>query len=197
LYLSPLIEAGNIDEAKAAARVVDPLPGLSANDQPESYSGYITVDEETDSHIFFWFFPATVSNWYFDDVLTQKTFQNVDPSNAPLVIWLQGGPGSSSMLGLFEINGPVSAIYQGSETVATTNPFAWTQLASIIYIDQPVGTGFSHTAGKFVTTQEETADDLYEMLRQWFLLFPEYTSNAFFVFGESYGGTFLCIAARN
>jgi len=59
-----LIEAGDIDAAQDAARVSDPLPGLSGSDQPESYSGYITVDEDTDSHIFFWFFPATVfRNW--------------------------------------------------------------------------------------------------------------------------------------
>jgi len=58
--LTPLIEAGDIEAAQDAARVTDSLPGLSGNDQPESYSGYITVDEATDSHIYFWFFPATV-----------------------------------------------------------------------------------------------------------------------------------------
>jgi len=47
------------------------------------------------------------------------------------------------MFGLFEINGPISAVQDGSETVATPNPYAWTQSASIIYIDQPVGTGNS------------------------------------------------------
>jgi len=49
-------------------------------------------------------------------------------------------------------------------------------------------TGFSHTSDKFVTNMDEMANDLYEMLRQWFLLFPDYLPNDFFVFGESYGG---------
>jgi len=113
------------------------------------------------------------------------------------------------MFGLFEINGPISAVQDGSETIATPNPYAWTQSASILYIDQPVGsgedkllvnnfthqliTGFSHTNGKLVTTQEEMADDLYEMLRQWFLLFPDYLPNDFFIFGESYAGIFISV----
>jgi len=45
------------------------------------------------------------------------------------------------MFGLFEMNGPFSAVQKGDETVATMNPYAWTQSASILYIDQPVGAG--------------------------------------------------------
>ena len=110
----------------------------------------------------------------------------------PLVVWLQGGPGSSSMLGLFEINGPISAVYEDeteTNTIGQINPYSWTNKASMIYIDNPVGAGFSHTKnGGFVNSQEEVGRDLYEMLTQWFQLFPEYQSNKFFVFGESYAG---------
>ena len=61
LFLTPLIESGDIENARNLARVVDPLPGLNAEDTPESYSGFITVDESLGSNMFFWFFPATVS----------------------------------------------------------------------------------------------------------------------------------------
>ncbi len=68
----------------------------------------------------------------------------MDPSTAPVVIWLQGGPGSSSMLGLFEINGPISAVDDGDGGVTgTTNPYSWHRTANMIYIDNPVGAGRS------------------------------------------------------
>ena len=69
-------------------------------------------------------------------------FQDVDPATAPVVVWLQGGPGSSSMFGLFEIHGPISAVYDDNgDTTGVPNPWAWTRIANVIYIDQPVGTG--------------------------------------------------------
>ena len=60
-----------------------------------------------------------------------------------MVVWLQGGPGSSSMLGLFEINGPISAELDeaSGKVIGKINPNSWTNNANMIYIDQPVGTG--------------------------------------------------------
>jgi len=62
LYLTPFIESGRIQEAKNLSRVVSPLDGLPAHQEVESYSGFLTVNKNTDSNIFFWFFPATVSH---------------------------------------------------------------------------------------------------------------------------------------
>lgn len=59
LYLTPLINAGAIGPAQSAARVTDPLPGVEG-ENIESYSGFLTVDEAKDSHMYFWFFPAQV-----------------------------------------------------------------------------------------------------------------------------------------
>ena len=61
LYLTPYIEAGDIENARELARVVDPLPGVDT-DAPESYSGYLTVNDATNSNMFFWFFPAAVGS---------------------------------------------------------------------------------------------------------------------------------------
>ena len=78
LFLTPFIESGEIDKARILSQV-DLQPDYSF----PSYSGYLTVNKTHDSNLFFWFFPA----------------QNGD-INAPFLVWLQGGPGSSSLFGL-------------------------------------------------------------------------------------------------
>ena len=66
----------------------------------------------------------------------------MDPSEAPVVVWLQGGPGSSSLFGLLEMHGAFNANYdENMEVKAAINPYAWTKKANIIYIDNPVGAG--------------------------------------------------------
>lgn len=64
LYLTPYIESGRIAEGKELSRVVAPLDGLPSSQVVESYSGFLTVNKNTDSNIFFWFFPATVSGFF-------------------------------------------------------------------------------------------------------------------------------------
>ena len=112
-----------------------------------------------------------------------------------MVIWLQGGPGSSSLYGLFEVNGPISAVFEtGSPgpTTGTLNPHSWHKVANVIYIDNPVGTGFSFSEAKgHPSTQSQVADGLHEFLIQFFKLFPAYRQNDFYAFGESYAGKWV------
>ena len=61
LYLTPYIESGDIETGQKMSKVTAPLSGLNPGEQPESYSGFITVDKSHNSNMFFWFFPATVS----------------------------------------------------------------------------------------------------------------------------------------
>ena len=62
----------------------------------------------------------------------------------------------------------------------------------MVYIDNPVGTGFSHTfGGAYVQNQTEVGENLYIMLIQWLKLFPELQSNPFYAFGESYAGIYM------
>jgi len=97
------------------------------------------------------------------------------------------------MFGLFEINGPFSAVYteDGSSTTAKPNPNSWTTVANVLYVDNPVGTGFSHTTDDFCVSQDDVGDDLYEFLTQWFTIFEEFKGNDFFAFGESYAGKYV------
>ncbi|PSN49676.1 hypothetical protein C0J52_22833 [Blattella germanica] len=117
LFLTPLLEAGRIKEARDAARV-GPLEGAL---DVKSYSGYFTVNKTYNSNLFFWFFPSEKN--YVDD---------------PVVLWLQGGPGGTSLFGLFEEHGPFSVT---DKLTLKRRKYSWSRTHSIIYIDNPVGTG--------------------------------------------------------
>ncbi|KAF7533934.1 hypothetical protein G7054_g6649 [Neopestalotiopsis clavispora] len=89
-----------------------------------SYSGFADVAD--DQHIFWWFFEA----------------RNGHPEDSPLTIWMNGGPGSSSMAGLFAELGPCSIDYFGA---VVSNPFSWTNSSNILFVDQPSQVGFSYS----------------------------------------------------
>ncbi|KAI4689380.1 uncharacterized protein J4E88_002732 [Alternaria novae-zelandiae] len=88
----------------------------------DSYSGY--VDLTPDVHVFFWFFES-----------------RNDPASDPFTLWLNGGPGSDSLIGLFEENGPCMI---DDNLTAVYNPYSWNNVSNMLYISQPVGTGFSY-----------------------------------------------------
>nr|XP_023024517.1 venom serine carboxypeptidase-like [Leptinotarsa decemlineata] len=166
LILTPLLRRGQIEEARLAAEVhLEDLKNVT------SYSGYLTVDETFNSNLFFWFFPS-----------------ETDYQNDPVILWLQGGPGGSSMFGLFSENGP---FFFTSKNVIDIREHRWSRRHSVLYIDNPAGTGFSFTNGGYARNQTKVGNDLFETLQQFFTLFPEIQKNDFFVTGESYGGKYV------
>nr|CAH7712729.1 unnamed protein product [Callosobruchus chinensis] len=166
LFLTPLIEQGKIKEAQAAANVT-----FNGFKKVHSYSGYFTVDKRYNSNLFFWFFPAMT-----------------DYAKGPVVLWLQGGPGASSLIGLFAENGPFSV---KTRKGLKLRKYAWTNQHSVLYIDNPVGTGYSFTNGGYCQNETKVGEDLYNAMQQFFTLFPDLQKNEFFISGESYGGKYV------
>lgn len=168
LFLTPLIEAGKIQEARNQSFV-----NFNGMKNISSYSGYFTVNKNYNSNLFFWFFPS-LTNY--------KT--------APVVVWLQGGPGATSLIGLFTENGPYIVKHKHG---LKRREYTWIEYHSVIYIDNPVGTGYSFTEKEegFAKNEDDVGGNLYTALQQFFLLFPELQNNDFFVTGESYAGKYV------
>ncbi|KYK55290.1 Peptidase S10, serine carboxypeptidase [Drechmeria coniospora] len=152
------------------ARSVD--PSSLGVDSVKQYSGYLD-DEENDKHIFYWFFES-----------------RNDPVNDPVALWLNGGPGCSSMVGLFDELGPASIPEENLKPVR--NPHSWNSNASIIFLDQPIGTGFSYSSsGKNVSSTAAASKDIYAFLTLFFHQFPQYAKRDFHIAGQSFAGQFI------
>ncbi|XP_074603288.1 putative serine carboxypeptidase CPVL [Brevipalpus obovatus] len=167
VFLTPYIKSGKIFQARAAGQVKN-LPNAP---DITSYAGYLTVNQTTNANLFFWFFPS-------------------ENPKAPVAVWLQGGPGAASVFALFTENGPF-IVHQNMSV--TLRKYSWTNMFSMIYIDQPVGTGFSFTDSQegYVTDMQGVADDLYEFMQQFYQMFPEQKANDLWITGESYGGRYV------
>ena len=116
-----------------------------------------------------------------------------DPENDPVVLWLNGGPGCSSLMGLFMELGP-SSINRKLEVVY--NDHSWNNNASVIFIDQPVNVGFSYSSGQ-VTNTVAAGKDIYALLTLFFKQFPEYAHQDFHISGESYAGHYIPVFASD
>ncbi|XP_055861008.1 probable serine carboxypeptidase CPVL [Biomphalaria glabrata] len=174
LKLTPYLKQGKITTARQLSLVKDKKNGVI----PTSYSGFITVDQHLGNHLFFWFFPAI----------------NSDPK-APLVVWLNGGPGESSMIGLINENGPlkIDKLINGNISYRRRKN-SWAETFSMLYIDNPVGVGYSYSdSGEegYRTTQEEYTRDLYEFIQQFYVMFPEYLQRELYIGGQSYAGKYV------
>eukprot|EP00029_Vermamoeba_vermiformis_P013256 TRINITY_DN8172_c0_g1_i1.p2 TRINITY_DN8172_c0_g1~~TRINITY_DN8172_c0_g1_i1.p2 ORF type:complete len:436 (-),score=163.13 TRINITY_DN8172_c0_g1_i1:69-1376(-) len=166
----------------AALCVALAVAGGWGPEKVQQYSGYIAVNgtlTDSGTHIFYWFFEA-----------------RNNPKTAPLVLWLTGGPGCSSQLALFYENGPYK---MDQNMTVTTNPYSWNNYANIMYVDQPVGTGFSYADhySDYVTDETGVAEDMYQFLQKFFVQYPQYSKLPFFIIGESYAGHYVpAIGAR-
>ncbi|GJE97822.1 Serine carboxypeptidase [Phanerochaete sordida] len=136
----------------------------------KQYSGYLDIT--TGKHLFFWFFEARRS-----------------PEKAPLTLWLNGGPGCSSMTGLLFELGPCKIADKGHNT--TFNPYSWNIHSNMIFLDQPVNVGYSYSDdGSRVDNTLDSAEDVYAFLQLFFKRHPQYAATPFHLAAESYGGTY-------
>ncbi|AQZ13501.1 PRC1 (YMR297W) [Zygosaccharomyces parabailii] len=143
---------------------------LGIDPDVKQYTGYLDVEEE-DKHFFFWMFES-----------------RNDPKTDPVVLWLNGGPGCSSLTGLFFELGPSSI---SSKLKPVHNPYSWNNNATVIFLDQPVNVGYSYSsAGVFNTVA--AGKDVYAFLQLFFKQFSEYNKGqTFHIAGESYAGHYI------
>ncbi|XP_074273717.1 serine carboxypeptidase-like 34 [Silene latifolia] len=158
-----------------ADRVVN-LPGQPQVDF-KHYAGYVTVNESHGRALFYWFFEAVD-----------------EPHNKPLLLWLNGGPGCSSVgYGEAEELGPFFP-RKGSQPRLNLNKNSWNKAANLLFVESPVGVGFSYTNTSSDINQlgdSITAKDSYAFLVNWFKRFPQFKSHEFYISGESYAGHYV------
>ena len=156
LYLATAIAGSSSDE-------VTQLPGWSGDFCWKHYSGYLNAS--SDHQLFYWYHEAVT-----------------DAESKPLVLWLNGGPGCSSLGGMFTELGP---FVLDADLNVTLNPYSFNKAANIIFIEQPAGVGFSHP--NVPANDSTTASDTDIALRSFLNMHPELEGRPFFVLGESYG----------
>lgn len=140
----------------------------------QQFSGYVTVDDRQKKALFYYFVEAE-----FDSV------------NKPLVLWLNGGPGCSSLgVGAFSENGP----FRPSGDGLLRNEHSWNKEANMLYLETPVGVGFSYSTNgsSYESVSDKiTARDNLVFLQRWFIKFPQYRNRSLFLTGESYAGHYV------
>lgn len=124
-------------------------------------------------------------------VALQRFFESrSSPTEDPLVLWLNGGPGCSSIVGLLLEHGPCLIAEEGNSS--RHNPHSWNKNANIIYLDQPIGSGFSYSSdGSTISTSPDAAKDVYAFLELFMHRFPNYSKLPFHIAGESYAGRYI------
>lgn len=174
LFLTPYIDACDYETAKNLSKVeiFQKIAKVSA------YSGLITVNRAYNSNLFFLFLAA-----------------EGDSSDAPIMLWTQGGPGLSSLFGQFLENGPIA--FDGKPNISLRSNTLQKNM-SMLYLDVPVGTGFSFTQNVtgYSTCLEDIVKDVVEFLRQFFQLFDNYKNRDFYLAGESYGARYSVAIAH-
>ncbi|CAE7939463.1 Serine carboxypeptidase 1 [Symbiodinium microadriaticum] len=178
---------------------VHSLPGWSSELFSKTYSGYIPAGEE-DGHEMF-------EHYLFFE-------SEGNPTDDPLIMWTNGGPGASSLLGSFTELGPYFLADASLQTEAYRtsgvptlfeNDYRWTKLGSLLIRNLPPPIGFSYcnptgpsgdgySCGSWNDTK--TAKHSLIFMQNWMKAFPEYSSNRLFLVGESYAGLYVPMLAQ-
>ncbi|KAK4263946.1 hypothetical protein QN277_029296 [Acacia crassicarpa] len=139
-------------------------------------SGYLSVNATSNSAIFYAFYEA--------QSLTSPL------SQTPLLIWLQGGPGCSSMIGNFFELGP----WRVTKSLnLIPNPGSWNRIFGLLFLDNPIGTGFSIASNtdEIPRDQNSVAQHLYTAITTFIQLDPAFKDRQIYINGESYAGKYV------
>ncbi|PON74314.1 Serine carboxypeptidase-like [Parasponia andersonii] len=181
------VHHGNVDESIDHDDVVYEAAALKEKDkigklpgQPkvnfDHYGGYVTVNKTAGRALYYYFAEA-----------------HYNKDSLPLLLWLNGGPGCSSLAyGAMQELGPFRVYSDGKTLYA--NRFSWNYAANVLFLEAPAGVGFSYSnrsSDYAKSGDRNTAADNYLFLVNWLERFPEYKGREFYISGESYAGHYV------
>ena len=160
-----------------AVSVESPQPPLFPDEALPTKSGYLPVKPAPGSSMFYAFYEAQEPTTPLPDT--------------PLLVWLQGGPGCSSMIGNFYELGPWRVVSRATDL--ERNPGAWNRLFGLLFVDNPIGVGFSIAASQqdIPTNQRQVAEHLYAALVEFLEQNPSFENRPVYFTGESYAGKYV------
>ncbi|KAF5197052.1 Serine carboxypeptidase-like, partial [Thalictrum thalictroides] len=164
--------------------IIKCLPGFDGELPFELETGYVSVDENDDAQYFYYFV---------------KSERN--PREDPLILWFDGGPGCSALCGFaFEI-GPINFAKQesnGSLPSLVLNPYSWTKVSNVLFVDSPIGAGFSYSKTLQGSYSSDTifAKQVYIFLKKWFIGHPDFLQNPLYIASLSYSGLIIPVIAQ-
>ncbi|WOH14020.1 hypothetical protein DCAR_0933536 [Daucus carota subsp. sativus] len=164
--------------------IVRNLPGFHGDLPFKLETGYTATGEKDDVELFYYF------------VESER-----NPADDPLVVWIAGGPGCSSLRAFFYEIGPLTFDYSRSKDEKPSlllNPYSWTKVSNVIYLDTPVGTGFSYarSSDAYRTSDTLSSKHVYNFIRKWLIDHPRFISNPLYVTGVSYSGIVIPIITQ-
>ncbi|KAL0340051.1 UNVERIFIED_CONTAM: Serine carboxypeptidase-like 18 [Sesamum radiatum] len=175
LLLFPLVILCS-SRAVLPQHLVETLPGLPDKLPNKLETGYIGVGENEEAQLFYYFLES-----------------ESNPKEDPFILWFTGGPGCTGLSTILVEMGTFVLDYancKGGPVALKLNEYAWTKAANILFIDQPVGTGFSYakTLRSSLANDTLSAKLSYDFLKKWLIDHPKYLENPLYIFGESYAG---------
>jgi len=153
------------------------------------YAGNMASSDKYENYFFYWLFPKTYT-------ATEEC-----SGDCPLIIYINGGPGSTSMNALFTENGPLRIKQTGENDsngyeITYEPENAWSAAGDLLFIDQPVGTGWSY-GSHAATSLDEIGSDFLTFLKNFYTEYPQYWDRELLLTGESFGGKYLSYAAAS
>lgn len=160
------------------APVLRGADGVPIVDPPQRVAGYFKLNRTHDAHMFYFYYESRSKG-----------------ANDPVILWMTGGPGCSSEIAIFYENGPYRLAHNLS---LVDNPYGWDAHAHVIFVDQPINTGFSWSKDPrdAVSGEKQVADDMLDFLQEFFEARPELAQRDFFISGESYAGHYAPAVAN-
>ncbi|KAL5720761.1 sinapoylglucose--choline O-sinapoyltransferase [Ranunculus cassubicifolius] len=175
----------NLPKDVISRTLVRYLPGFDGPLPFELETGYLSVDDRNGVE-FFYYFVKSENN----------------PVEDPLILWLTGGPACSTLTAFAMELGPVlfkHVKYDGSLPSLEINPYSWTKVSNIIFLDSPVATGFSYsrTPEGYFSTNTLYAKQVTTFLKKWLNDHQSFISNQLYVGGDSYSGLIVPVVFQD